>query len=51
MATTSIRLAPDATPNLQFVVLAIGAFIALASGRRSPFVVIIGSACLGPLLV
>jgi len=50
MATTSVRLVSDATPNPQFAALGIGAFIALASGRVPPFVVIVGCACLGPLL-
>ena len=49
MAMTTVRLASDATPNLQFAALGIGAFVALASGRVPPFVVIIGCACLGPL--
>lgn len=50
MATTTVRLVPDAAPNVQFGVLAIVGFIALASGRVPPVVVIIVSACLGPLL-
>ena len=50
MATTGVRLAPNAVPNAQFAVLAIGAFIALASRRVPPVLVIVVSACLGPLL-
>ena len=50
MAMTTVRLLPDAAPNPQFGVLAIVGFIALASGRVPPVVVIIASACLGPLL-
>lgn len=50
MATTSVRLAPEAAPNLQFAVLAAVGFLALASGRVPPVIVIVVSACLGPLL-
>ena len=50
MATTSVRLAPEAAPNLQFALLTATGFIALASGRVPPVVVILVSACLGPLL-
>ena len=51
MATTSVRLAPEAAPTPQFALLAGAAFIALASGRVPPAVVIIGSACIGPFLM
>jgi chromate transporter len=50
MATTSVRLAPEAAPNLPLAVLAGAGFIALASGKVPPLVVIAGSACLGALL-
>ena len=50
MATTSVRLAPEAAPSLRFALLAGSGFIALASGRVPPIVVILASACLGPLL-
>lgn len=50
MAMTTVRLVPDAAPTVWFGVLAIIGFIVLASGRVPPIVVIIGSACLGPLL-
>jgi hypothetical protein len=51
MATTSVRLASEAAPNSQFALLACVAFIALASGRVPPVLVILGSACLGPFLM
>ena len=51
MATTTVRLAPEAAPNPQFALLAAIGFIALASGRVPPAVVIIVSACAGPFLV
>ena len=51
MATTSMRLAPEAAPNPQLVMLAGVGFIALASGRVPPVIVILASACLGPLLM
>ena len=51
MATTSVRLAPEAAPNPQFALLAGAAFIALASGRVPPAFVILGSACIGPFLI
>ena len=51
MATTSVRLAPDAAPTPQFALLAGAAFIALVSGRVPPAVVIIASACVGPFLM
>ena len=50
MATTSVRLAPDAAPSIPFAVLAVAGFVALASGRVPPVVVILVSICLGPLL-
>ena len=50
MATTSVQLAPEAAPSLQFAVLAATGFITLASGRVPPVVVILASALLGPLL-
>ena len=51
LATTSVRLAPEAAPTRQFALLGGAAFIALASGRVPPAVVIILSACVGPFLV
>ena len=45
MATTSVRLAPDAAPTPRFALLAGAAFIALVSGRVPPVAVIIRSAC------
>ena len=51
MATTSLRLAPEAAPNPHLALLAGAGFIALASGRVPPALVILGSACLGPLLM
>ena len=51
MVTTSVRLAPEAAPNPQFALLAGAAFVALASGRVPPVLVILGSACVGPLLM
>ena len=50
MATTSVRLAPEAAPSLQFALLAGTGFIALISGRVPPVIVILTSACLGLLL-
>lgn len=50
MATTSVRLAPEAAPSLSFALLAATGIIALASGRVPPVVVILASALLGPLL-
>jgi chromate transporter len=50
MATTGVRLAPEAAPNLPFALLAAAAFVALATDRVPPAIVILVSACLGPLL-
>ena len=50
MAITSARLAPEAAPTIPFAGLAVIGFVALASGRVPPVVVILASACLGPLL-
>jgi hypothetical protein len=50
MATTSVRLAPEAAPSLRFALLGGSGFIPLASRRVPPVVVILASACLGPLL-
>ena len=50
MATTGVRLAPEATPTIAFASLALIGFLALASGRVPPVLVILVSACLGPLL-
>ena len=50
MATTSVRVAPEAAPSLRFALLAGAGFIALMSGRVPPVIVILASACLGPLL-
>jgi chromate transporter len=49
MATTSVRLAPEAAPSPHFAMVAAIGFIALASGRVPPVVVILASACLGLL--
>ena len=51
MATTSVRLAPKAAPNPLFAILVGAAFVALASGRVPPALVILSSACLGPFLM
>jgi chromate transporter len=51
MATTSVRLAPEAAPSPQLALLAGVALVALASGRVPPLLVILGSVCLGPLLI
>ena len=51
MATTSVRLAPEAAPNPLFAILVGAAFVALASGRVPPALVILSSACLGPFLM
>jgi chromate transporter len=51
MAITSVRLAPEAVPNHYFALLAGTGFIALASGRVPPVLVILASACFGPLLM
>jgi len=50
MALTSVTLAPAAAPTAPLAALATGGFIALASGRVPPIVVVVVSACLGPLL-
>ena len=50
MATTSVTLAADATPTPSLAALAVVGFIALASGRVPPVVVVLLSAGLGPLL-
>ena len=50
MATTIMDLAPEAAPNPQLTLLAGVAFIALAC-RVPPFIVIVASACAGPLLM
>ena len=50
MARTSLGLAPEAAPTISFAGLALLGFVALASGRVPPLVVIVISACLGPLL-
>ncbi len=49
MAMTSVTLAPDAAPTTPLAVLVVAGFIALA-GRVPPVVVVLASACLGPLL-
>ena len=51
MATTTVRLGPEAAPTPQLAVLAGAAFIALVSGRVPPAAVIIVSACVGPFLM
>ena len=51
MAATTVRLAPEAAPTPLFALLAGTAFVALASGRVPPAVVIIVSACVGPFLM
>lgn len=50
MTTTSVTLASDAAPTASLLVLAVVGFIALASGRVPPVVVVLASACLGPFL-
>ena len=50
MAATSVRLAPEAAPTSPFAALAFVGFVSLASGRVPPVIVILASACLGPLL-
>ena len=51
MATTSVTLSSDAAPTVPMAGLVVVGFIALASGRVPPLIVVLGSACLGPLLV
>ena len=50
MATTSVTLASDAAPTTPLMALVVVGFIALASGRVPPVVVVLLSACLGPVL-
>jgi len=50
MAATSVRLAPEAAPTVSFAALSAVGFVALASGRIPPVIVILVAACLGPLL-
>lgn len=50
MATTSVTLAPVAAPTVPLAALAVVGFVALASERVPPVVVVVVSACLGPLL-
>jgi chromate transporter len=50
MATTSMTLATDAAPTIAFAVVAAVGFVALASGRVPPVVVILLAAALGPLV-
>jgi chromate transporter len=50
MAAASVRLAPEAAPTGSFAALAAVGFVALATGRVPPLVVILVAACLGPLL-
>ena len=50
MATTSVTLASDAAPTTPLMALVVVGFIALASGRVPPVVVVLLSACLSPLL-
>jgi chromate transporter len=50
MATTIPTLAPEAAPTMPFAGLVAVGFIALATGRVPPMVVVLASACLGPLL-
>lgn len=50
MATTSVTLAADAAATAPMAVLVVVGFIALASGRVPPVIVVLVSACLGPLL-
>jgi hypothetical protein len=47
MAITSGRLALEAAPTIPLAGLAVVGFVALASGRVPPVVVILASACLG----
>jgi chromate transporter len=50
MATTTVTLASDAGPTTRLMALAVVGFVGLASGRVPPVVVVLLSACLGPLL-
>ena len=50
MGTTSVTLALEAAPTTSLAALAATGFIAVASGRVPPIVVVLASACLGPLL-
>ena len=50
MATTFVTLAPEAAPTMPLAGLVALGFIALASDRVPPIVVVLASACLGPLL-
>lgn len=50
MAATSTRLAVDALPTWPLTALALGGFVALATARVPPVVIILASATLGPWL-
>lgn len=45
-----MTLAPVAAPTVPLAALAVVGFVALASERVPPVVVVVVSACLGPLL-
>lgn len=51
MAATSVTLASEAAPTPPLAALAVVGFVGMASGRVPPLVVVLVSACLGPLLV
>ena len=50
MATTSVTPASGAAPTAPMAGLVIVGFIALASGRVPPLIIVLVSTCLGPLL-
>ena len=50
MLTTGARLAPEATPNMPLVAIAIGAFGLLATGRVPPALVVVLAALAGLFL-
>jgi chromate transporter len=51
MLTTGARLAPQATPSLPFMAVAVAGFIALATGRVPPAIVVVVAAVIGLFLV
>jgi hypothetical protein len=50
MATTTVTLAAEAAPTTPLAALAVVGFLALASGRVPPVIVVLVSTCLGPIL-
>jgi hypothetical protein len=50
MLTTGARLAPEATPNMSFVAVAVGGFGLLATGRVPPAAVVVLAALTGLIL-